>query len=582
MRTNEHEHRAVGAIAEPGAPGDGLTDDEWAARFEALQRLANTDALSALEQAQAALEELHGQHRLDLESRLTGLVGHCYVRLERMVEGAVALHRAVGIAQAIGRIDIEVHHLATLGLAEAGLGAFSESIGCYERALSRHKSLPPSADNDLLRARVLVNFGSTYFYMGLIDKALSLYQQALDDFQRLGHARSSAVCLTNSAILHARRAERLSRQPSADARVQAVAAAREALALAEQVVADPSTEAQDEATINARLSVVKAHIVLGDCSAAVEELNQIDPLLTGDAQGSRYLADRSTLRSRLLRLSGRASEAIVELQAEPLDDMAHVDRVSVLEELIATQEAAGDWSGALASFRRYHELTLQARDQSAEQRGQVLNARLELERAQHKAEIERLRAERLTTQNTALERLATLDALTGLPNRRGLDAALEHRLGNERSRFACVMADIDHFKRINDCYSHPVGDEVLRRVGALMREVVRDGDVAARYGGEEFSLLLDRLDEPMALQVCERLRTAIASYPWGQIAGGLTVTVSLGVTMRRLGDNASALLERADTCLYAAKTAGRNRVMVEALDAAPGLVLKSGGNESVT
>ncbi|MFN8850993.1 MAG: hypothetical protein ACK5W4_15005, partial [Inhella sp.] len=117
MRTNEHEHRAVGAIAEPGAPGDGLTDDEWAARFEALQRLANTDALSALEQAQAALEELHGQHRLDLESRLTGLVGHCLVRLEQMVDAAVALHRAVSIAQAIGRVDIEAHHLATLGLA---------------------------------------------------------------------------------------------------------------------------------------------------------------------------------------------------------------------------------------------------------------------------------------------------------------------------------------------------------------------------------------------------------------------------------------------------------------------------------
>ncbi|MFO0204571.1 MAG: GGDEF domain-containing protein, partial [Betaproteobacteria bacterium] len=122
-------------------------------------------------------------------------------------------------------------------------------------------------------------------------------------------------------------------------------------------------------------------------------------------------------------------------------------------------------AGALASFRRYHELTLQARDQSAEQRGQVLNARLELERAQHKAEIERLRAEQLTLRNEELARQAHMDALTGLPNRRGLDAALAHRIGDERARFACVLADIDHFKRINDRYSHLVGDEVLRRVG---------------------------------------------------------------------------------------------------------------------
>ncbi|MFN9679269.1 MAG: tetratricopeptide repeat protein, partial [Betaproteobacteria bacterium] len=324
------------------------TDSQWEARIEALQRLGNTDAVSALEQAQQAAEDLRGRQRLDLESQLTELVGTCYVRIGQMVEAAVALHRAGGIAQAIGRMDLEVHHLATLGLAELGLGAFSESIGRYERALSLHKSLPPSVDNDLLRARILVNFGSTCFYMGLFDKALPLYQQGRDDCLRLGYARGSAVSLSNLTMVHARRAEQLSRQPSADARVQAVAAAREVLALAEQVVADASMEAEDQSTINARLSVVKAHIVLGDCAAAIEELNQIDPHLTSDAHGSYFRADRSTLRARLLRLTGRMSEAIAELQAEPLDDLTPFDRTGILEELIATQEAAGDLAGALA------------------------------------------------------------------------------------------------------------------------------------------------------------------------------------------------------------------------------------------
>ena len=251
------------AVAEAAVPAGAVTqaagpaDAEWEARIEALRQLANTDAASAREQAQAALEELRGQQRLDFESRLTGLVGQCHVRLEQMVEAAVALHRAVSIAQAIGRMDLEVHHLATLGLAEAGLGAFSVSIGCYERALSLHKCLPPSADNDLLRGRVLANFGTTYLHMDLLDKALPLYQQARDDFLRLGHARNSAVCLGNSAVAHVRRAERLSQQPSADARVQAAAAAREALVLAEQVAADPSTEAQDEVTVNARCEASK-------------------------------------------------------------------------------------------------------------------------------------------------------------------------------------------------------------------------------------------------------------------------------------------------------------------------------------
>ncbi|MFN9677861.1 MAG: GGDEF domain-containing protein, partial [Betaproteobacteria bacterium] len=160
------------------------------------------------------------------------------------------------------------------------------------------------------------------------------------------------------------------------------------------------------------------------------------------------------------------------------------------------------------------------------------------------------------------------DALTGLPNRRGLDAALAHRIGEERAKFACVLADIDHFKRINDRYSHLVGDEVLRRVGALMREVVRDGDVAARYGGEEFALLLDRVDGRQAVEVCERLRTSIATQPWEQIVGGLAVTISLGVAMRQAGENGEALLGRADGCLYAAKAAGRDRVVADAAESA--------------
>ncbi|MCA3140284.1 MAG: hypothetical protein ING94_20450, partial [Rhodocyclaceae bacterium] len=372
MRTNEHEHRAVGAIAEPGAPGDGLTDDEWAARFEALQRLANTDALSALEQAQAALEELRGQHRLDLESRFTGLVGHCHVRLDKMAEAAVALHRAVSIAQAIGRVDLVVHHLAHLGLAVAGLGAFSESIGCYEKALNLHSSLPPSADNDLHRARTLVNFGSTCFYMGLVDKALSLFQQALDCCLRLGHTRSIAVCRSNMAMVHVRRAERMSRQPAADARLQALATAREACAIAEQVMADPSMEAEDLATINSRLSLIRALIVLGDFTAAIKQLNQIDTHLTSDACRSRFRASRSTLRASLLRLTGRAAEAADALQVELLDELPAIDRLQILEELVCAQEATGRWGDALKSIRRFHELTLHVRNQAAEQRGQVL------------------------------------------------------------------------------------------------------------------------------------------------------------------------------------------------------------------
>ncbi len=296
-------------------------------------QLANTDAVSALEQAQQAVEELRGQQRLGLESQLTGLVGLCHLRSNQAVEAAVTLHCSVGIAQAIGRIDLEAHHLSILGVTQAMMGAFSDSIGCYERALSLHKSMPPSAENDLLLARVLANFGTTYLYMGLLDKALPLFQQARDYCLRLGHARGSALCLGNLASAHVLRAERLSRQPSSDVRAQALAEAREALALAEQIVADPSMEAEDKVTISAHATIVSALTILGDCTAALEKLNRIDHYLTSEAHHSFFRAERSTLRARLLRLTGRPAEAVAELQAVPLDDLAHSDRVGLLEEL---------------------------------------------------------------------------------------------------------------------------------------------------------------------------------------------------------------------------------------------------------
>ena len=562
MSAVQQRQHSEGAVSVPAVPSTVPADVEWEARIEALLQLIRADPTCGREQAQQALAELRGQ-RLDLASRLTWLVAHSYLRDEKRVEAAVQLHRAIATAQTIRRTDLEADYLATLGAVNANMGAYSEAIDCYERALGLHQSLSRSAGNDLLPAKILGNFGTTFVWMGLPDKALPLYQQARDRFLRLGLDRDAATCLSNCANAQIELAERHARRTTIQADLEAIAAAQAARELAVQALADPALASADYSSVNVRLIIVRAEIILGCCAAALEELNRIDHYLISDANRSYWRPDRKILRARLLRLTGCASDAMAELQAEALDDLAAPDRVRVLDELVLAKEAAGDLSGALASFRRFHELTLQARDQSAEQRGQVLNARLELERAQHKAEIERLRAEQLTLRNEELARQAHMDALTGLPNRRGLDAALAHRIGEERAQFACVLADIDHFKRINDRYSHLVGDEVLRRVGALMREVVRDGDVAARYGGEEFALLLDRVDGRQAVEVCERLRTSIATQPWGEIVGGLAVTISLGVALRQAGDSGEALLGRADGCLYAAKAAGRDRVVVD-------------------
>jgi diguanylate cyclase (GGDEF)-like protein len=126
-----------------------------------------------------------------------------------------------------------------------------------------------------------------------------------------------------------------------------------------------------------------------------------------------------------------------------------------------------------------------------------------------------------------------------------------------------VLADVDHFKAINDGHSHQTGDEVLRRIGALLRDAVREGDIAARYGGEEFLLLLNEVNADQVTEICERLRMLIATAPWPQDRGVLKVTVSMGGALRRPGESASSLLARADDGLYAAKASGRNRVVID-------------------
>lgn len=181
---------------------------------------------------------------------------------------------------------------------------------------------------------------------------------------------------------------------------------------------------------------------------------------------------------------------------------------------------------------------------------------------------------RHTAQMTAhsdasrLRREATMDPLTGLYNRRGLDAALAEQFARaERTGdpFGVVLLDLDHFKRINDSYGHLAGDAVLHTVSHFLCASLRASEVACRYGGEELAIIIPGASLDDAAALAEQLRAGIAALsitlPGLLPADGLSVTASFGVAaFPEHGLDAASLLRAADDAVYAAKRGGRNRV----------------------
>ncbi len=168
-------------------------------------------------------------------------------------------------------------------------------------------------------------------------------------------------------------------------------------------------------------------------------------------------------------------------------------------------------------------------------------------------------------QAAAASRDALSDQLTGLPNRRHLDAALAARLEDLRRYgwpFGLLIADIDHFKAVNDTYGHDAGDAALRSVAATIGGAVRSGDLAGRWGGEEFVVLANGGDARSLAEIGERLRVLVASSRITMGGSQLSIRVSIGAAAARPADGPHELLARADAALYDAKATGRDRVVV--------------------
>jgi len=179
----------------------------------------------------------------------------------------------------------------------------------------------------------------------------------------------------------------------------------------------------------------------------------------------------------------------------------------------------------------------------------------------HAWELDEALLQQLLRAKQQAEHSARHDALTGLGNRRKFDEAFAveiNRIQRQGGKLCIMMADIDHFKKINDRYGHGVGDEVLVQFGELLRLLVRPTDIVARIGGEEFVVLMQHTELWKAVVTAERLRTSLADRQVGPLKE--PVTVSIGVAELEEGEDRESVLRRADQALYHAKRSGRNKV----------------------
>lgn len=261
-------------------------------------------------------------------------------------------------------------------------------------------------------------------------------------------------------------------------------------------------------------------------------------------------------------------DALARFDLEPAEvvitdvNMPELDGLSLLarlrgrelppEVILLTASRAGDAEAAIQALR------LGAHDYLSKDAAAGDAVALAVRRALEKW---RLRAEnaRLLSE---LQRLSLEDGLTGLGNRRAFDAALEQEMARALRHghlLSVALADLDHFKRVNDTLGHRAGDGVLSDFGRVLLSVARAGDRVFRYGGEEFALLLPDTDSAGGLTLARRLVAATTARPLGHGRLTAAISCSVGVATLRGDDGPASLIARADAALYASKHAGRNR-----------------------
>ncbi|HEY8242482.1 MAG TPA: tetratricopeptide repeat-containing diguanylate cyclase [Casimicrobiaceae bacterium] len=438
---------------------------------------------------------------------------------------ALAHHlRALALAEDARDVPAQAAAMRTIGIVHSRAGRPDVGLDWYQKSLA----LRGVHGDPLERARTLNNIGINLKNLGRLDESLSTLHSALAAFQSAGATLGQAGALNNlGATL-----DKMDRLDEAETTL------RDALERS-------TASGYGEGVVNASLGLGR---VCDRTARAVEARMHLETALdvAQHAQLRGYEVEAHDALADLHERSGNSADAVYHLRASREIERALMSEASDrrLKMLSVRYQ--------VTAAQRETDLMRAKQDELAKANARL--AALNLELAASDAQKSRLVVE--------LERQTREDSLTGLANRRRLDQRL-HDEFNRAVRYgrplAVAIADLDHFKDVNDRWTHAVGDAVLKRVASVLSAEVRHTDLVARYGGEEFVLVLVETGAEAAAAVCEKVRTAIAMHDFTGIAPGLAITVSIGWSADTSLPGPESMLGAADTALYRAKAAGRNR-----------------------
>jgi diguanylate cyclase (GGDEF)-like protein len=498
------------------------------------------------------------------EADAYNLIGNIYDRKGDYADAIEYHHKSLAIRRRIGDRDGEAGSLNNIAIAHTQMAQFSDAFEYLLNSLEAADSQPSAA------SYALYNIAQIFTQINDLEKAQDYYRQSLDLNQKTNDRALESSILADLGKVHAL----LKNHNDALGYLhRSLEIARTTGNLHDQGIALSILGMAHQEGGN--------YLMAGKCLyEALEIMEQTD----ARAEQSEVLC----LLGRNHLKQGKIGESIALLN----QSLAIAQEININEKirnaryaLAEVYQAIGDFEQALNHYRIYHNIWKSFYSQDSERRIQAIFARSEIEKARQDAEEERYKTHQLSQalseaqkseneksrllsqleiQAEMLEQLAREDGLTGLNNRRWLDVQLNQEF--ERARrfqhpFSIAMLDVDHFKSINDRFSHQVGDEVLRQIAKILRTSCRLVDCIGRYGGEEFMIILVETTPTQAHEICTKIMDNIRGFDWSLIHENIDqVTLSIGLGENVNTQTPAEMVAIADRQLYRAKQQGRDQI----------------------